>query len=246
MGIQNNYIGMSPEQATKLAMDLFMDNFPRLQKVAEEIARSRAEELCSSVINELVSIPEVDYSAFEDPDVQYSLYAAQKSFARIGTSEMLHSLSKLVAKRIVQNDEDIAVRVALDKAIEVIPFLSKKHLDYLALLFGVTQVKYSGIDDITKLKRRLDEFAALFSDADFESTYYLNMHGCLQLRLTDVINRLSITYNIEEARVKAVCPSIITRLSGDYGTSHVGTVIAISHIENNTSLSFDVATWVHD
>ena len=46
IGEQNNYYGMTAEEASNLAIKLFMDNFPRLQEEAKKIAKERAEELC--------------------------------------------------------------------------------------------------------------------------------------------------------------------------------------------------------
>lgn len=47
IGVQ--YVGMTPEQAARQTIDLFMDNFPKLQALAKEIAEQRATELCNEI-----------------------------------------------------------------------------------------------------------------------------------------------------------------------------------------------------
>lgn len=46
IGSQNNYYGITAEKASELAINLFMDNFPKLQEDAKRVAKERAEELC--------------------------------------------------------------------------------------------------------------------------------------------------------------------------------------------------------
>ena len=53
IGEQNNYYGMTAEEASNLAIKLFMDNFPRLQEEAKKIAKERAEELCKNIVDKL-------------------------------------------------------------------------------------------------------------------------------------------------------------------------------------------------
>ena len=44
IAVQNN--GMQPQEACQLAINLFMDNFPKLQQIAADTARERADEFC--------------------------------------------------------------------------------------------------------------------------------------------------------------------------------------------------------
>lgn len=56
IGEQNNYYGMTAEEASNLAIKLFMDNFPRLQEEAKKIAKERAEELCKNIVDKLTPV----------------------------------------------------------------------------------------------------------------------------------------------------------------------------------------------
>lgn len=107
IGQQINNYGMTPEQAFQIVMDLFNQNFPKLQALAKETAEKRANEFCQEVIQKIVNNGIQDFSSLADPDVQYILYEAQKNYARFGTSEMLSTLTELIAKRVVHDNEFI-------------------------------------------------------------------------------------------------------------------------------------------
>ena len=53
IGIQNNSYGLTPEATSKLAIDLFMENFPKLQEEANKIVRTRVDELVKEIISEI-------------------------------------------------------------------------------------------------------------------------------------------------------------------------------------------------
>ena len=246
IGSQTVYEGLSPVDACKLAIDLFNQNFPKLQEQAKDLVLSRVDELMEDVAKKLIENKIKDMSPFADPDVQYAIYEAQKSYARFGTSEMLSTLSNLIAKRIEHNDDNMGLKVAIDKAIEISGALSTKHLDYLSLLFFVSRVKANTIRTIDNLKGFLDNLVSSFSEADITDTSYLNMLGCLQLFLFDAEEILSKNYGFSKDQVKAICPESIHKLSGDYSTSHVGTILAIVHLKTKMSVFCDPQIWIHD
>ena len=82
IGEQNNYYGMTAEEASNLAIKLFMDNFPRLQEEAKKIAKERAEELCKDIVDKLEKQGKTNFSEFSDPDIQYIL---NKSHGKVWT-----------------------------------------------------------------------------------------------------------------------------------------------------------------
>lgn len=243
IGVQNNYYEMTPEQACQTAINLFMQNFPKLENIAREIAEKRANEFCQEAVQKIVKHGIKNFSPFADPDVQYALYEAQKNYARFGTSEMLSTLTELVAKRI-NHDGDFVLKVAIDKALEIAPLLSQKQLNFLSLLFMCTKTKSSDIKTIQDLKSRLDLYVHLWGDADFDSRDYLNMLGCLQIRINNMVRYLANEYDLPQADVENICPEQIKKLSGDYTTSHIGTILAITNSEVNHGFKLDPKIWV--
>lgn len=245
IGTQIVYEGLSPSEACKLATNLFVENFPKLQAQALETVNARVDELMTDVAKKLEEKSITNMAAFSEPDVQYAVYEAQKSYARFGTKEMLATLSSLIANRVEYNNDNICLKVAVDKAIEISGLLTKKHLDFLALLFSVSHVKFGGINDIEQLKNRLLMLNSFYPNVDTSVFSYLNLLGCLQFSLIDVPEILGKAYNLPKDQVKSICPDNILQLTGDYTTSHVGTVLAITHLEATTPFRFNPEIWVH-
>ena len=244
IAVQHN--GMQPQEACQLALNLFMDNFPKLQQIAADTARERADEFCKTTIAKLQHANVRDYSAFSDPDVQYVLFDAQKDYARFGTKQMLGTLTDLIANRVTNND-DFILKVTIDKAISVASMLTPQQLDFLSLLFLCTRVNHTHIKTLEQLETHLNRLCSIFAvnpaDVNFS---YLNMLGCLQIALPKPIKVFAQTYNLSEVDVERICPQQIKSLATDYGISTVGTMLAITNAEQKTSFAFDPHIWIHD
>ena len=104
IGEQNNYYGMTAEEASNLAIKLFMDNFPRLQEEAKKIAKERAEELCKDIVDKLEKQGKTNFSEFSDPDIQYILNKSR--FLSVVESENDRSKNRITSDRnkLIGND----------------------------------------------------------------------------------------------------------------------------------------------
>lgn len=244
IAVQNN--GMQPQEACQLAINLFMENFPKLQQIASDTAQERANEFCKATIDKLQHANVRDYSAFSDPDVQYVLFDAQKSYARFGTKQMLGTLSDLVASRVVNND-DFVLKVTIDRAISVASMLTPQQLDFLSLLFMCTRVSHSHIKTLAQLESHLNHLCGVFNVNPNEiNIFYLNMLGCLQIDLPRPVKILAQTYSLPMDDVGRICPQRVKSLATDYGISSVGTILAITNAEQKTSFTFDPHIWIHE
>lgn len=241
---QNNYYGLTPQQACEMAIGLFYDNFPKLQEKANELVEKRVTELMDEIAIELCKRNIADMSPLADPDVQYTVYEAQKNYARFATNESLSALSSLVAERIKQNDSGICLKVAIDKAISIVGMLSPAQMDYLSLLFIATKVKFSDIKTIADFQTRFEYLAGVFSNARNSNWAHLNMLGCLQLDLPNVCNISASRYGLTISEIQRVCPKLVRDLSGDSSASPVGVVIAIANAEKKTSFRFNPQIWI--
>ena len=239
IGIQNNYTGISPSDACDLAMKLFYDNFPKLQACAEETAKKRVEELSEEIVGKLQKSDVTNLEPFKDPDVQYVLFEAQKNYARFGTKEMLENLSDLIVKRVKYHEGDFVLKVAIDKAIEVVQMLTPEQLDLLSLLFICSRVKFDNINNIKSLESFFTLLNTAFQKADFSAIHYLNMLGCLQLFLFDPIEEHVRIYGFKKDEVEKICPNLIKNMQGDYSTSPMGTILAILNAEAKLGISFN-------
>jgi len=241
---QNNYYGLTPQQACKMAMELFYDNFPKLQEEAKALVEKRVTALMDEIAVQLCKKNITDMSPLAEPDIQYTIYEAQKNYARFATNESLSTLSSLIAERIKQNDSGICLKVAIDKAISIVGMLSPAQMDYLSLLFIATKVKFSDIKTIADFQKRFEYLAEVFSNARNSNWAHLNMLGCLQLDLPDVCDISASRYGLTVPEIQRVCPKLVQDLSGDSSASPVGVVIAIANAEQKTPFRFNPKIWI--
>ena len=164
IGEQNNYYGMTAEEASNLAIKLFMDNFPRLQEEAKKIAKERAEELCKDIVDKLEKQGKTNFSEFSDPDIQYILNKSHQEYARFGTQTLRDLLSNLIVNRI-NYDNDYYMKILLDEAVEIVKSLSEVHLNYLSLIFLCKEIRMNSINSTPVYNfindRLVDESAVL-------------------------------------------------------------------------------------
>lgn len=238
-------VGVSLEEVTRIVTNLFLDNFPRMYQIAKEVADKRVNELWAEIVKKLGPQNEKDLQAFMEPDVQYVLYEAQKSYARFGTEEMLGMLSSLIKGRIKNNDSQICLKVAIDKAISIAGLLNQEQLDYLSLTFIVKSVRLSHVKDIENLKKHFTIMEAAFNNANISSFEYLNMLGCFSFNLGTAKQVYEKRYPFIKTEQSVNFPQVFEQVPGDYGTSHVGTVLAIANAEAKTPYKFDPSIWIH-
>ena len=243
---QNNFYGMSPQEASQLAIQLFIDNFPRLQNMVKELVEEKVEELNSSLIQKMQQQGITDFSAFGTADVQYVLLKAQESYARFGEEDKLELLTDLLTQRIVSDDSSIVEKIAIDKAIEIAPFLTQKHLDMLALLFSIGQCIWGGIHTLGDLKIFFNELENYFPSADRNCLANLDMLNCLKFAITSPEDILSQSYNLDAKEIKNIITPFIKKVEGDYLLSNIGKVLAITHIKNKLTVSLDLIKFIEE
>lgn len=241
--------GLAPQEMTSVdaarAMtQIFLDNFPKLQRIAEEIAQQRVDELCSEILKTLEKQQNSNYGAFSDPDVQFVLWNTERDYARFGQKEMLEILASLVAKR-VQKNEDFYMKTIIDRALEIVNYLTPQHLDYLSMLFIVKQVHFNSINSLDSLQRELQYMESIFSPAGEGSVSLLNTLGCFDIAIGEPAKMLANGYGLDPEQVKNIFPKKFNVLHSDYCTSHIGTILAITNCENKCRYRFDPKIWIH-
>lgn len=244
IGVQ--YIGMTPEQAAKQTIELFMENFPKLQALAKETAEQRATELTNEILKKLEDKQVKDFTPFTEPDVQYILYEAQKNYARFGENETMNILTELVVNRI-QNDHRGHFKRVVDNAIVVAGELSSTQLDCLSALFALTKVRYSHIKNIEDLKAYFDYISSTFDleNIDYEQEIsYLTFKGCLQLELPDIAEIQSQQYHLEQDEVENIMSKGIKQFTADYGISEIGIILAIINAEHKGRYRYNPHIWI--
>lgn len=248
IGTQNNnyYEGLTPIQASQLAIDLFMDNFPKLQEAAMKTVQERVDEIIQEIVSKIEEKHAGNYSAFSKPDMQYILVEAEKGYTRKGTPELCSILSSLIADRTAC-PENSYLEMVLDKAIETAPSLLPHHLDYLTLIFLYKSVRFGDISALDDLKNRYCEIHATFhTPSTLNSISYFNMLGLLTISLGAGDEILSQTYGFNRQKVAQILPSEYTMIPDDYGLTPVGIVLAIFNAHSKWNRHFNLTTWIND
>lgn len=246
IGVQ--YVGMTPEQVAKQTIDLFMDNFPKLQSLAKETAELRATELCNEILKKLEEKQVKDFTPFTQPDVQFVLYEAQKNYARFGEKEVMKILTELIANRI-QNDDKGHFKRIVDNAVTVACELSSTQLDCLSTLFMLTKVRFSNIITIEDLKEFFNYISSVFDLENInygQEISYLNFKGCLQIELPDIPKIQSKLYNLAQNEVEKNISQGIKQFGTDYGISEIGIILGIINAEQKSRYRFDPHIWIYD
>lgn len=235
IGVQNNYMGISPEKAIEITNKLFYDNFPKLKEEAFEIVTQRITELETKLFEKLSENPNINYSVFADPDMQYVLFEAEKMYARIGNSDCLDRLCSLIETRM-ENNKDDYLKLIIDSAIQITPKLSSGQINYLTIMFLLKRAHFNDIKAIEDLSNTLNNLERLYGPVSAKGFSLLHNLGCFDFYLGNVEDILSKKYSLDKNQIVAVMPADFKSVSGDYFTSDIGTVIAISNInvkENN-------------
>lgn len=242
----NNYYGLTPAEASQMAIDLFMDNFPKLQEAAMKTVRERVDEIIQEIVSKIEEKYEGNYSAFSKPDMQYILVEAEKGYARKGTPELCSILSSLIADRTACT-ENSYLEMVLDKSIEITPSLLPHHLDYLTLIFLYKNVFFYDISTLDDLKNRYCEIHTTFhTPSTFNTISYFNMLGLLTISLGEGDEILSKTYGFNQQEVAQILPSEYTMIPSDYGLTPVGIVLAIFNAHSKWNQKFNLTTWIND
>ena len=235
VGVQNVYNGISPEKAVEIIKKLFIENFPKLQEEARVIVNKRMDEFEAKLFKKLSENPNKNYSVFADPDMQYVLFEAEKTYARVGNRDSLDGLCSLIETRI-ENNEDDYLKLIIDSAIQITPKLSSEQINYLTIMFLLKRAHFNSIKTITDLSNTFNKLERLYGPVSIKGFSLLNNLGCFDFNIGNVEDILSKEYSLDKDQIVAVMPVDFNSVSGDYFTSDIGTVIAISNInvkENN-------------
>ena len=84
-----------------------------------------------------------------------------------------------------------------------------------------------------------------FGNANISSFGYLNMLGCFSFNLGTAKQVYEKTFPFIKTEQSVNFPQVFEQIPGDYGTSHVGTVLAIANAEAKTPYKFNPAIWIH-
>lgn len=131
--------GLNYDQVRQVAMDIFKNNFYDLGEKASELAKKRAEEITNKYIEELHKNSLSSLQNTQDPDVRYSLYEIQKSYARHGNTEKANLLVDLLVKRTLIEQHSFET-IVLNEALKTVSKLTAEQINIMSLIFIVRDI----------------------------------------------------------------------------------------------------------
>lgn len=137
------HVGVTASEVRDIALDVFRANFLELRGLAEEVARERADRITNEFIEALKERNPEGLASIQDPDMQLSLYNAQKGYAVSGDEDLEAALIDLLVDRAGQTSRSLKTLI-LNQAIECIPRLTSGQRKALAVSFLVRHTAWSG------------------------------------------------------------------------------------------------------
>lgn len=152
--------GLSVEDATQIALSLAQPEFERLRDLATKTACDRAEELIvERLLPRLMELHPQGVETFADPDVQYALLAAQRTYARTGDKDVADVLVDILVDRTKETKRSV-LQLALNASLDVAAKLTSDQFAALSLMWLIKYTinnSINGRDALrTYIERRWD------------------------------------------------------------------------------------------
>jgi len=173
-------------QVREIVKDTFEMNFLKYKPEIQEIIDKRLEEFNGSLIRKIKEECITDLSEFKNPDFLYNLYEAQKTCVRLGDKDQEDVLTSLLLERFNEKTNTLK-QIILNEALQVIPKLTKKHINILTLLFILKETQNRNIDTFQKFCKYLESLIPFFEEnIDHKplDIQHLEFTGCGQQGLT--------------------------------------------------------------
>ena len=181
--------GLSYTDVKDIALDVFKANFYELGAKAQEIARSRAEEITESFLNKLEQENANGFAKADDPDFQNALFVVQREYAKCGDKELGDLLVDLLVDRSKQEQRDI-LQIVLNEALTTAPKLTSRQLTVLTITFMFRYVQFGMVVNLESLGRFFDKFTlpfiGLLGTGKTSCFQHLEFTGCGTVGLSQV------------------------------------------------------------
>jgi hypothetical protein len=190
--------GLSYSEVREVALDVFRANFYELAGRAQDIARTRAEEITEDFLKRLQQENPKGFSKAEDPDFQHALFTVQKEYARTGDKDLGDLLVDLLVDRSKQDQRDI-LQIVLNESLNTAPKLTDAQLAVLAIIFLFKYTQNQGIGNHQMLGEYFDRNVLPFTTklVKNDSCYqHLEFTGCGSIQISEISleNILEHTY----------------------------------------------------
>lgn len=131
--------GLSYDNVRQIAMDVFHSNILIYKDNAKIIAEERAIYITEKLFSRLIEKNIVINEQFKAPGLQDSLFSTQKEFAKSGDLEMGGLMIELLTERINAENRDYR-QIIINEALLVIPKLTSEQIDFISIIFILTDM----------------------------------------------------------------------------------------------------------
>ncbi|PVY42892.1 LPO_1073/Vpar_1526 family protein [Pontibacter virosus] len=183
------YQGLSYSETKEVvreeAQKVFKSNSLVLAEEAYKIVISRSEELLESFLKKLEDREPESINSMKDPGMQYSLFNAQKEYAKTGDKSLAELLEDILVERAQIPNRNLQ-QIVLDECISVAPKLTADQFDALSLIFITKYSFYSNISSLKDLVTYIESNLMPFISGlvDNSSRYqHLEFTGCGSITL---------------------------------------------------------------
>ena len=150
-------VGISYDDARKIALDVYKANAFELAAAAKQAAIARAEELTDRFLAELRDKNAQEVSQASRPDFQIALLEAQKAYARTGDKDLAVVLVDLLVNRTKQDPRSLR-EIVLTESLQVVPRLTVAQINTVSVIFLLRDTESPGIVDLEKLGGWFDRY----------------------------------------------------------------------------------------
>ncbi len=191
-------IGATLDEVRSIAEEVFRKNFLVLSEHAGDVARKRAAEFLEAYIKGVAAKPEL-LQAAQDPDMQYTMFNAQKAYARSGSPELAVVLHDVLLRRAREKTSSL-LAIVLNESIETAPKLTPAQFDLLTLVFLLRYTRLLGFVSISHFYEHLKNTVLPFvpkNQPTHSSFQHLEFLGCgtVQMGHFPLLDSLRKTYN---------------------------------------------------
>jgi hypothetical protein len=184
-------VGLSYADARQVASDVFEANFYRLSTTASEVARSRADELIVKYLHELKRSSYRKPALLDEianPDMQYSIFTAQRDFARSGDRELGDMLVTLLVERTCVSERTL-LQIALGEALAVVSRLTIDQMNALSIVFSLRYTVWPNLESVREIGEYFEELWSQFGGSlpTREFSYrHLEFAACASIDITRI------------------------------------------------------------
>lgn len=182
------HAGLSIEDAKEIALGLARPEFERLTGQATATACARAEEMVvERLLPRLMELNPAGIETFADPDVQYALMAAQRTYARTGDQDVADVLVDILVDRTRETERNV-LQLSLNESLEVAAKLTADQFAALSLIWLIRYTR-SNVSSRDTLGTYIDTYLAPHVPRirTSEATYqHLEYAGCGSIGIGEI------------------------------------------------------------